>query len=129
MTFLTLLPLAVVMVAGTQLVAAVFFASSDRPRAASLGYLAGAALVVLGGTTLAWLAVHLFKINFTGAGRGTVERWIDWFVLALLAVLAVVVFLRRHAGRLGGWVSSSTLAPGTRRRWVCCCSWGCPPTT
>ncbi|MFF5214100.1 GAP family protein [Micromonospora sp. NPDC000442] len=98
MTFLTLLPLAVVMVAGTQLVAAVFFASSDRPRAASLGYLAGAGLVVLGGTTLAWLAVRLFKINFTGAGQGAVERWLDWLVLALLAVLAVVVFLRRHSG-------------------------------
>ncbi|GIJ22155.1 GAP family protein [Micromonospora lutea] len=98
MTFLSLLPLAVVMVAGTQLVAAVLFASSDRPRAASLGYLAGAALVVFGGTTLTWLAVRLFKINFTGVGRGTVERWIDWFVLALLGVLAVVVALRRHSG-------------------------------
>ncbi|MGS2619408.1 hypothetical protein ACVCAH_33560 [Micromonospora sp. LZ34] len=41
MNFLTVLPLAVVMVAGTQLVAAVFLAASDRPRAASLGYLAG----------------------------------------------------------------------------------------
>ncbi|MDG4794752.1 GAP family protein [Micromonospora sp. WMMD1082] len=98
MTFLTLLPLAVVMVAGTQLVAAVFFASSDRPRAASLGYLAGAAIVVCGGTTVAWLAVRLFKISFGGGDRAAVERWIDWFVLALLAVLAVVVFLRRHTG-------------------------------
>ncbi|MET8281359.1 hypothetical protein [Micromonospora sp. NPDC005174] len=35
MSFLTVLPLAVVMVAGTQLVVAVFLASSDRPRAAS----------------------------------------------------------------------------------------------
>lgn len=103
MTFLTLLPMAVVMVAGTQLVAAVFFASSDRPRAASLGYLAGAAIVVGGGTTLSWLAVHLFKISFGGGGRGAVERWLDWFVLVLLAVLAVVVFLRRHSGP-PGWM-------------------------
>ncbi|GIJ79529.1 Sap, sulfolipid-1-addressing protein [Micromonospora phaseoli] len=99
MSFLTLLPLAVVMVAGTQLVAAVFFASSDRPRAASLGYLAGAAIVVGGGTTLAWLAVRLFKISLGGGGRdGGVERAIDWFVLVLLVVLAVVVYLRRHSG-------------------------------
>ncbi|MTK05021.1 hypothetical protein FF096_23920 [Micromonospora sp. CP22] len=90
--------MAVVMVAGSQLVAAVFLASSDRPRAASLGYLAGAAIVVFGGTTLAWLAVRLLKINFTGVGRGALERWLDWLVLALLVVLAVVVFLRRHGG-------------------------------
>ena len=97
MSFLALLPLAVVMIAGTQLVAAVFFASSDRPRAASLAYLAGAAIVVGGGTTLAWSAIRLFKIRFsTGGGRSGVERNIDWLVLVLLVVLAVVVYLRRH---------------------------------
>lgn len=99
MAFLTLLPLAVVMVAGTQLVAAVFFASSDRPRAASLGYLAGAAIVVGGGTTLAWSALRLFRIRFaTGSERGAVERNIDWLVLGLLVVLAIVVYLLRHHG-------------------------------
>ncbi|WP_431728161.1 GAP family protein [Verrucosispora sp. TAA-831] len=97
MNFLTLLPLAVVMVAGTQLVAAVFFASSDRPRAASLGYLAGAAIVVCGGTTLAWLVTHLFRISLD-TRDGRFERVVDWIVLLLLAVLAVVVFLRRHSG-------------------------------
>ncbi|MBX7269786.1 GAP family protein [Micromonospora sp. Llam7] len=103
MNFLTLLPLAVVMIAGTQLVAAVFFASSDRPRPASLGYLAGAAIVVGGGTTLAWLAARLFKINFGDGGRGAIERGIDWLVLVLLAVLAVVVFRRRRSGP-PGWM-------------------------
>ncbi|MEU1604064.1 hypothetical protein [Micromonospora matsumotoense] len=50
MNFLTILPMAVVMVAGTQLVAAaVFLASGDRPRRASLGFLTGAAIVVLVG--------------------------------------------------------------------------------
>ncbi|MGW0501716.1 GAP family protein [Micromonospora sp. NPDC003241] len=97
MNFLALLPLAVVMVAGTQLVAAVFFASSDRPRVASLGYLAGAAIVVCGGTTLAWLVTHLFRISVDDRD-GRFERIVDWLVLVLLAVLAVVVFLRRHSG-------------------------------
>ncbi|MER5457313.1 GAP family protein [Micromonospora sp. NPDC002389] len=97
MNFLTLLPLAVVMVAGTQLVAAVFFASSDRPRVASLGYLAGAAIVVSGGTTLAWLVTHLFRISVDDRD-GRFERIVDWLVLVLLAVLAAVVFLRRHSG-------------------------------
>ncbi|MEU6023496.1 GAP family protein [Micromonospora sp. NPDC048871] len=99
MSFLTLLPLAVVMIAGTQLVAAVFFASSDRPRAASWGYLAGAAIVVGGGTTVAWAALRLFRIRFsTGTERDGVERTIDWLVLGLLVVLAIAVFLLRHRG-------------------------------
>ncbi|RIV36424.1 GAP family protein [Micromonospora radicis] len=113
MNFLTLLPLAVVMVAGTQLVAAVFFASSDRPRAASLGYLAGAALVVCGGTTLSWAVIRLFKLNFSsGGGHRTVERAIDWFVLALLVVLAIVVYLRRHAGAPGWMARLQHAGPG-----------------
>ncbi|MER7460515.1 GAP family protein [Micromonospora sp. NPDC126480] len=101
MDFVGTFPLAVVMVAGTPLVAAVFLASADRPRAASVGYLGGAALVVAGGTTLSWLVTRTVKVNLTAggqAGRRTVETGIDWFVLAVLVVLAVVVFRRRRSG-------------------------------
>ncbi|MCM0674236.1 GAP family protein [Micromonospora phytophila] len=105
MNFLTILPMAVVMVAGSQLVAAVFLASADRPRAASLGYLGGAGLVVTGGVTAAWLATRAVKINIGGgAGRSTVETRIDQVVLALLLVLAVVVFLRRHTSGIPRWM-------------------------
>ncbi|WP_433388947.1 GAP family protein [Micromonospora sp. KLBMP9576] len=107
MNFLTVLPMAVVMVAGTQLVAAVFLASADRPRAASLGYLAGAGMVVAGGVTASWLLVRVVNIN-VGAdpgGHRSLGRWIDVAVLALLAVLAVVVLLRRHTTGTPGWMS------------------------
>ena len=107
MNFLTILPMAVVMVAGTQLVAAVFLASADRPRAASLGDLAGAGIVVSGGVTASWLLTRAVNIN-VGAGSGghrTVGQWIDAVVLVLLAVLAVVVFLRRHTAGTPKWMS------------------------
>ncbi len=107
MDFVGTFPLAVVMVTGTPLVAAVFLASAERPRAASLGYLGGAALVVAGGTTLSWLATRAIKVNLTAggvAGRRAVETGIDWFVLAVLAVLAVVVFLRRHSAGPPSWM-------------------------
>ncbi|MEV4723207.1 GAP family protein [Micromonospora humida] len=103
MNFLTILPMAVVMVAGTQLVAAVFLASGDRPRRASTGFLAGAALAVSAGTTLAWLVFRLVR-GAAGGGRKPVETAIDWVVLALLVVLAVVVFLRRHSAGEPGWM-------------------------
>ncbi|MFG3706794.1 GAP family protein [Micromonospora sp. NPDC047670] len=105
MNFLTILPMAVVMVAGTQLVAAVFLASADRPRAASLGYLAGAGLVVTGGVTASWSVTRAIKINVgVGGGRAVGSR-IDLVVLALLGVLAVVVFLRRHTTGTPRWMS------------------------
>ncbi|WP_422753988.1 GAP family protein [Micromonospora sp. WMMD708] len=108
MNFLTILPMAVVMVAGTQLVAAVFLASGDRPRRASAGFLAGAAVVVAPGTTLAWLVFRLVRGAAGGGGGGggrkPVETVIDWVVLALLVVLAVVVFLRRHSAGEPGWM-------------------------
>ncbi|MFG3698874.1 GAP family protein [Micromonospora sp. NPDC047620] len=106
MNFLTILPMAVVMVAGTQLVAAVFLASADRPRAASLGYLAGAGLVVSAGVTASWLVTRAVKVNVGagGGGRRAVESRIDVVVLALLVVLAVVVFLRRHTAGTPRWM-------------------------
>ncbi|SCG60699.1 GAP family protein [Micromonospora coxensis] len=107
MSFLTILPMAVVMVAGTQLVAAVFLASGDRPRSASLGYLAGAAFVVVPGTTAAWLVTRGVKTSVgggDGGGRSPVETTIDWIVLVLLVVLAVVVFVRRRRAGQPGWM-------------------------
>ncbi|MFG2165313.1 GAP family protein [Micromonospora chersina] len=101
MNFLTILPLAVVMVAGTQVVAAVLLASAERPRAASLGYLAGAGAVVVTGVTLSWLLTRALRGPEARAETDVVrfERTasrIDWAVLALLVVLGVVVYLRRH---------------------------------
>ncbi|MET7668665.1 hypothetical protein [Micromonospora luteifusca] len=80
MNFLTILPLAVVMVAGTQLVVAVFLASSDRPRAASLGFLAGAGLVVGAGVTVSWVLTRLVGGLATAANcrtlpHGTVDTY------------------------------------------------------
>ncbi|MGK5441139.1 GAP family protein [Micromonospora sp. URMC 105] len=107
MSILTVLPLAVVMVAGTQLVAAVFLASGDRPRQASLGFLAGAAIVVVTGTTIAWLIARTVGAGGGGGGgrRETIRTTIDWVVLALLVALAVVVFLRRHSTGPPAWMS------------------------
>ncbi|MFI6265822.1 GAP family protein [Micromonospora sp. NPDC051006] len=101
MNFLTILPLALVMVAGTQLVTAVLLASADRPRAASLGYLGGAGAVVTVGVTVSWVVTRVLR-GPTGDAEADASRFertasrIDWAVLALLVVLAVIVYLRRH---------------------------------
>ncbi|WP_030487640.1 GAP family protein [Micromonospora chokoriensis] len=110
MNFLTILPLAVVMVAGTQLVVAVFLASSDRPRAASLGFLAGAGLVVAAGVTVGWLLTRLVGglVADAKAVAGKVDRGpaIDLVVLALLVILAVLIWLRRNRSGPPRWLGS-----------------------
>ncbi|WP_433127959.1 GAP family protein [Micromonospora sp. CA-240977] len=110
MNFLTILPLAVVMVAGSQLVVSVFLASSDRPRAASLGFLAGAGLVVTAGVTVSWLLTRWVGglAADASAAAGTVDRGpaIDLVVLALLVGLAVVVWVRRNRSGPPRWLGS-----------------------
>ncbi|MFC4019585.1 GAP family protein [Micromonospora sp. GCM10011542] len=119
MNFLTVLPLAVVMVAGTPLVVAVFLASADRPRAASLGYLAGAGLVVTVGVTVSWLLARTVRglAGDTIAAAGRVDHTgpaIDGAVLAVLVVLAVVVWLRRRRTGEPRWLGSIQRAGPTR---------------
>ncbi|RZT81828.1 Sap-like sulfolipid-1-addressing protein [Micromonospora violae] len=110
MNLVTILPLAVVMVAGTQLVVAVFLASSDRPRVASLGFLTGAGLVIAAGVTAAWLATRLVGgvAADASAVAGKVDRGpaIDLVVLALLVILAVLIWVRRNRSGPPRWLGS-----------------------
>ncbi|MGC4859943.1 GAP family protein [Micromonospora sp. DT41] len=110
MSFLTVLPLAVVVAAGTKLIVAVFLASSDRPRAASLGFLAGVGLVVAAGVTASWLLTRwvggLTADASAVAGRVDRGRVIDVVVLVLLVVLAVLVWVRRNRAGPPGWLGS-----------------------
>ncbi|WBB65739.1 GAP family protein [Micromonospora sp. WMMD812] len=123
MNFLTILPLAVVMVAGTQLVAAVLLASAERPRATSLAYLGGTSAVVLAGVTVTWLVTRVLR-GLAGDAETHVSRLqrtasrIDWAVLALLVVLAVIVYLRRHETGPPRWMRRLQRAtPGDAARF------------
>ena len=130
MNFLTVLPLAVVMVAGSQLVVAVFLASSDRPRAASLGFLAGAGLVVAAGVTVGWLLARLVGgvAADASAVAGRVDRGpaIDLVVLALLVCLAVLIWVPNGTASGPPTLAGEHRAcrPAVRRcDWVRCSSW------
>ncbi|WFF02173.1 GAP family protein [Micromonospora sp. WMMD964] len=110
MNLLTILPLAVVMVAGSQLVVAVFLASSNRPRAASLAFLGGAGLVVTAGVTVSWLLTRWVGglAADASAAAGKIDRGpaIDLVVLVLLVCLAAVVWVRRDRSGPPRWLGS-----------------------
>jgi cytochrome c biogenesis protein CcdA len=88
--FLAVIPMAVVMSAGPQIVTATFLGTSRHPRRNSLAFLAGVALATTIGVTVFFLL---------GSGVGGEEddgkNWLDWVIIGLLIVLVVRVFLKR----------------------------------
>jgi small neutral amino acid transporter SnatA (MarC family) len=71
MSFLTVLPLALVMIAGPQTISAILLASGHDTRRNSLAFLAGAALAITAGTMVAHWATSLLERAAGPSGQGT----------------------------------------------------------
>ncbi len=102
---LTVLPLAVVMVAGPQIISAVFLATNPRWVRCSLAYVAGAAISITAVCTIAYLAARLIRnVVGTGGHHGPVHNWFNVAVLLLLLYAMVYVFLRRKRPDPPAWM-------------------------
>ncbi len=105
MNLLTVLPLAVVMVAGPQIISAIFLASSKDAKRSSLAFLVGAGIAVLVALTVWYFVFHAIH---AGGGHGKNDKTrhlIDWIVLAVLVALMVMVFARRKRNQPPKWMS------------------------
>lgn len=92
-TLLSVLPLAIVMSAGPQIVTAVFLATSRAARANSLAFLgAVAAATTLGVTVFYFLGNAISPDKSEDSGR----NWFDYLILALLVFMAIRVYAKRH---------------------------------
>jgi hypothetical protein len=100
-TFLKILPLAFVMVAGPQIVSSVVFATSEHAKANSIAYVTGATISVAAGTALAYFVADLIGFDEAGSGGGS---WVDWVLVALLVILAVRVYLTRNESEPPKWM-------------------------
>jgi hypothetical protein len=98
MNFLTLLPMAFVMVAGPQILSAIFLATSEDWKRTSIAYITGAALSITAFVTLAYL--------LGGGGRegGPSSNLVYWIVLVLLVVLIVRTYLKRREATVPKWM-------------------------
>jgi hypothetical protein len=101
---LAILPLAIVMVAGPQIVSAIVLATGQDARRNSLAFLAGVALAITVGTMVAYWLFRLVKTSAPAERQGTVGTFIDWLVIALLLFLMVRVFLRRKHTTSPKWM-------------------------
>lgn len=105
MSFLQILPLAFVMIAGPQIVSAFFLATSDDWAKNSIAYITGAAVSITTVVTAAYLVASGTKSAAGTEHSGTIDRVIDWVVLALILFLIARVYLSRHASEPPRWMS------------------------
>jgi threonine/homoserine/homoserine lactone efflux protein len=96
--FLTLLPMAFVMIAGPQILSAIFLATSEDWRRTSLAYITGAALSITLFVTLAYLLLN--GVSDQGASNDSIYV----IVLVLLLALMVRTYLRRHEAKVPKWM-------------------------
>jgi hypothetical protein len=103
-SLLTVLPLAFVMVAGPQIVSAVFFATSVDWKRTTAAYLAGALVSVTFFVTVGYVVASLVGGEPKGSDEGSGASAIDIAIVLLLAFLVVYVFLNRKKAEPPKWM-------------------------
>lgn len=98
MTFAKILPMAFVMIAGPQILSAIFLATSQNWRRNSAAYVLGAAISISLFVTLAFLLLN--GVSEGGASDDTLY----YVVLGLLVVAMVHVFLARKTAEPPQWM-------------------------
>jgi len=97
-TLVKILPMAFVMIAGPQILSAIFLATSENWRRNSVAYVAGAALSITAVVTAAYLLSN-------GASKGgTSDDTLDYVVLVLLLAAGLHVFRTRKESKPPAWM-------------------------
>lgn len=92
------------MVAGPQLLSAIFLATTERWRGNSAAFVAGAALSISAVVALA------YSISDGARDRGASSGLIDLGILALLVVALIRIYLGRHESEPPSWMGKLTSA-------------------
>ena len=102
MSLLTVLPLAVVMVAGPQLLSAIFLATSEQWRRNSAAYVVGA------GISISIVVTAAYTLATGTRSAGASNTTLSWVVVALLLVAAVNVYRTRETAEPPKWMGKLT---------------------
>ena len=98
MNFLTLIPMAFVMIAGPQILSAIFLATSENWQRNSAAYIFGASLSITLIVTIAYL------VGGGGSGGGPSSDTLYVIVLVLLLAAAVHTYLKRKESEPPKWM-------------------------
>jgi hypothetical protein len=97
MNWAKILPMCFVMIAGPQILSAIFLATTDNWRRNSLAYVAGASLSITAIVTVAYFFVD-------GLSSGNGDDTVDWIILGLLIIAAIHVYLARATSEPPKWM-------------------------
>ena len=103
MNILSILPLAFVMIAGPQIISAVFLATSDRWQANSAAYVFGASLSITAIVTAAFLVADSATSD-SSSSSGSSDEVIDAVIVALLLFAAFHVYRGREKAEPPKWM-------------------------
>jgi threonine/homoserine/homoserine lactone efflux protein len=103
MSFVQILPLAFVMIAGPQIITSFFLATSQGWAKNSLAYVGGAAISITTTVSVAYLIAAGAKSGTTN--DHTTNKVLDWVILSLLLILIVRVYLTRKTSKPPNWMS------------------------
>ena len=98
MTLARLLPLSFVMIAGPQILSAIFLATTERWKANSAAFVAGAGLAVTAIASIGYLLSH------GASDQGTSKTTLDIIIIVLLVLAAVHKFLTRKQAKPPAWM-------------------------
>lgn len=98
MTIAKILPLAFVMIAGPQILTAIFLAASEKWRQNSAAYVAGAALSITATITIAYF------VSTGASGQGSSDDTLYVVVIVLLVFAAIHTFLTRKTAEPPKWM-------------------------
>jgi cytochrome c biogenesis protein CcdA len=98
MTLAKIIPLAFVMIAGPQILSAIFLATSENWRANSAALVAGAALSITAIVTVAFL------VSDGASKQGASRKWLDIIFMVLLVAAGVHTFLTRKTSKPPNWM-------------------------
>ena len=111
-SLVTILPMAFVMIAGPQIISAIFLATSESWRRDSIAFLSGAALSITLFVSVAYFAASAINDSDSSTTSGG-ESTIDIVILVLLLFLMLHVFRTRKTTEPPKWMGKlQTASPG-----------------
>lgn len=99
-----ILPLAIVMVAGPQILSSIFLATSETARKSSLAYVVGVGSAVTLGVTIAYFSARALGASTRSHQSSSGNSTVDLVIIALLLVLLIYVFLNRKNVKPPKWM-------------------------
>jgi hypothetical protein len=101
-----ILPMAVAMVMGPQMITSVFLATSRDPGRNSGAYLAGVTLAVSAGLAISYWTAKLFQAAAEKTEASNSSDWLTWILVGLLVFLSIRTFLTRKTAKPPKWMES-----------------------